>query len=83
MGKICEDGIRCAIAEERTVVRVVRDGTGRLVIRVGTAASVVLSERFGGIESVDGVSVIWLILQDVVVCASTGRAPGDQDASLI
>lgn len=82
---MCEGGITCAIAEGRTVVRVVRDGTGRLVIRVGTVALVVLSERYGGIESVDGVSVVvWLILQDVVVCVSSiGEAPGDQDASVV
>lgn len=62
---------------------VVRDCTGRLVNRVGIAALVVLSERFGWTESVNGVPVVlvWLILQDVAVCVSSkGGTAGDQYA---
>lgn len=78
---MCEGGnfeIICPIAEGRTVVRVVIDGTGRL----DTEALVVLSERFGRIESDEvSVVVVWLILLGVVVCVSSKDwTPGDQYA---
>lgn len=73
--------ITCPLAEGYTVVRVVRDDNGRLVLSVGIAYLVVLSWRFGGIESVEGVPVVvvWLFPQGVVVYVSlTGWTPGDQ-----
>lgn len=81
---MCEGGnfeMTCPVAEGYNVVRVVRDGTGRLVITVGIADLVVLSGRFGGIESVDGVPpvVVSLFPQGVVVYVSLkGWTPGDQ-----
>lgn len=85
MGNIYEGGnveITCAKAEGRTRLCVVRNGTGRLVVIVGNAALVVLSEGIGAIESMVGVPVVvWPILQEVVVCVpSKGGTTGVQDA---